>query len=116
MDFSYRNSTYIIDPTRVQNYKDKDGNLVGSELIFYEDNPNPINNLEVSEDLSGKYLDDVVLINFIQQTTDTEKNWNPPDLGFIKWFFDTHERIPLFLMAGFVAWTLLKNWIMTGGL
>ena len=122
VDFTFRNAIYIIDPIRVQNYKDIKGTLKGAELIFYEDNPNPITGKittettteqDNKEDSSGKYLDEIVIINFIQQTTDTFKNWNP-DLGFLKWFMAEPSRIPMFLMFGLVAYTLLRNYLMSG--
>lgn len=115
VDYEFRNATYILDSNRVQNYKNEAGQIKGSELIFFEDNPNPLSWEEKPRDLSGDYLDDVVLINFIQQTTDTWRLWNPIDLGFLKWFTESPVRLPFFLMALLVAWTLIKDY-MTGTL
>jgi hypothetical protein len=115
VDHQFRKATYIIDSKRVQNYKNEDGLIQGAELIYFEDNPNPVHHEDEPEDLSGNYLDDVVLINFIQQTTDTFRNWNPPSLGFLKWFAENPSRIPFTLMFGVVAYTMIKNWLQTGG-
>lgn len=111
VDFEFRKATFILDSNRVQNYKNEAGQIQGAELIFFEDNPNPVSFEEEPEDLSGDYLDDVVLINFIQQTTDTARNWNPIDFGFITWFIKEPQRIPFALMVILVAWTLIRNYM-----
>jgi len=108
-DYEFRNSTYILEPDRVQNYRSETGLIAGQELIFFENNPNPINHQSEPTDLSGTYLDDVVVINFIQQATDTFGKWDLPSLGFLKWFIETPMRIPFVLMVLAVAWTLIKN-------
>ena len=115
IDMEFRKATYILDPNRVQNFRDKKGRIEGQELIFFEDNPNPVSYEEKPEDLSGAYLDNVVLINFIQQTTDTFGKWNMPDFGF-GWLLANPSRIPFLLMFGFVAYTLIKNYLAGGGI
>lgn len=128
-DYEFRKSVYILDPARVQNYQDPDGKITGQELIFFEDNPNPLshetstneeekkdNNGEPKQDLSSEYLDDIVIINFIQQTTDTFGKWNMPNFGFLTWFIETPSRIPFVLMVVLVGWTLIKNYFFGGGI
>ncbi len=122
-DYEFMKSVYILDPSRVQNYQDPTGRIAGQELIFFEENPNPLRH-EIKEkesdkdntksDLSAKYLNDIVIINFIQQTTDTFGKWNMPNFGFLAWFFETPSRIPFVLMAALIAWTLIQSYI-TGG-
>lgn len=128
-DYEFRKAVYILDPTRVQNYQDPDGKITGQELIFFEENPNPLSHESRTTetepekegdkgkkqlDLSAKYLDDVVIINFIQQTTDTFGKWNMPSFGFLTWFVETPSRIPFVLMAVLVAWTLITNYLAGG--
>lgn len=113
-DWEFRKSIYILDPKRVQNYRQKGKEKVsGSQMIFFEDNPNPLNHEENPEDLSSGYLDDVVVINFIQQTTDTFGKWNP-NLGILAWITSNMSRIPFFIMLMFIGWTLIKNYFVGG--
>ena len=113
-DWQFRKSIYILDPKRVQNYR-KMGHedVSGAELIFFEDNPNPVNHETKPKDLSASYLDDVVVINFIQQTTDTFGKWNP-SFGLLGWISANMSRMPYFIMLMFVAWTLIKNYFVGG--
>ena len=113
IDYDFRHATYILDPNRVQNYRNIKGDIAGQELIFFEDNPNPVSWEDEPTDLSDKYLDDVVLVNFIQQTTDTFGKWNMPDFGF-GWLSKNASRLPYFLMVGFVIYTLIKNYLAGG--
>jgi hypothetical protein len=113
VDFEFRKATYILEASRVQNFKDKAGQLQGAELIFFEDNPNPVSHEEKPDDLSGAYLNNVVVVNFIQQATDTMGNWNLGGLGF-GFLFDKPSRIPIYLMVLYVGYVLLRNYL-TGG-
>ncbi len=115
-DWEFRKSVYILDPNRVQNFRDPAGEITGQELIFFEENPNPLNHEDEPKDLSSKYLDNVVIINFIQQTTDTFGQWNMPSFGFLSWFIETPSRIPFALMIGLVVWTLVSNYFTTGAI
>lgn len=115
-DWEFRKSVYILDPNRVQNFRDPAGEITGQELIFFEENPNPLNHEDKPKDLSSEYLDTAVIINFIQQTTDTYGKWNMPSFGFLSWFIETPARIPFTLMAGLVAWTLISNYFWGGGI
>lgn len=114
-DYEFRKAVYILDPNRVQNHQDPDGKITGQELIFFEENPNPLSHEETPKDLSSEYLDDVVIINFIQQTTDTFGKWNMPSFGFLTWFIETPSRIPFVLMVVLVAYTLITNFLAGGG-
>ena len=113
-DWEFRKATYILEPSRVQNYRKIDKNKIsGSELIFFEENPNPVNHEEKPNDLSSAYLEDVVIINFIQQTTNTFGKWEG-GTGIWTWLGANLSRIPYFVMIGFVAWTLAKNYFAGG--
>lgn len=115
-DWEFRKSVYILDPNRVQNFRDPAGEITGQELIFFEENPNPLNHEDKPKDLSSEYLDKAVIINFIQQTTDTYGKWNMPSFGFLYWFLETPSRIPFVLMAGLIAWTLISNYLSGGAI
>lgn len=113
-DWEFRKSVYILDPKRVQNYRKIGKEAVsGSQMIFFEDNPNPVNHEAQPTDLSSTYLDDVVVINFIQQTTDTFGKWGV-GFGFLGWIGANISRIPYFIMLMFIGWTLLKNYLVGG--
>lgn len=111
IDFEFRSATYILDSNRVQNFKNQVGQIKGAELIFYEDNPNPVSFEAEPDDLSGDYLNNVVVINFIQQATDTFRVWNPIDLSFLTWFIKNPVRVPMTLMFILVVWTLIRDYM-----
>ena len=115
-DYEFRKSVYILDPTRVQNYQNSNGAIEGQQLLFFEDNPNPLTSTvdpitKKPKDLSEEYLEDVVLINFIQQTTDTFGKWNMPSFGFLSWFTANPTRIPFALMLMAIAYTLIADYL-----
>ena len=115
-DYEFRKSVYILDPKRVQNYRNSDGEIEGQELLFFEENPNPITSVMEEgktepKDLSEEYLEDVVLINFIQQTTDTFGDWNLPSFGFLSWFTESPSRIPFALMVLAVIYVLIADYL-----
>jgi hypothetical protein len=113
-NYDFRKCMYILSPKRVQNYSDRNGVMKGTELIFFEDNPNPITHEEKPEDLSKTFLDDVVVINFIQQTTDTFGKWDMPSLGFISWFTEKPARIPIAFMILAVLFIVARNALESG--
>ena len=41
-DWEFRKSVYILEPGRVQNYTDEGMLISGQELIFFDENPNPL--------------------------------------------------------------------------
>jgi hypothetical protein len=117
VDHDFRDSLYILESTRVQNYTGKKGELEGTELIFFEDNPNPLTHEESPIDLSETYLDDVVVVNFIQQTTDTfgwKFGWDI--LSPIKWIIENPVRIPMILMVLAVLGIVIRNLLEGGAL
>lgn len=111
-DFEYKKSLYILSPDRIQNYTNHRGTLIGSEIIFFEDNPNGLTNDKEGTDKSEIYLDDIVVINFIQQATDTFGKWDLPKLN-LGWIFDNPGKIPMILMIGWVLWILFKEYFMS---
>jgi hypothetical protein len=110
-NYDFRKSMYILSPKRVQNFSDEKGTIKGTELIFFENNPNPITHEEKPEDLSKTYLDDVIVINFIQQTTDTFGKWDIPSFGFFNWFIEKPARLPIVFMVLSVLFILARNYL-----
>jgi hypothetical protein len=109
----WRNSLYILEPKRVQNYSDNKGKVKGTELVFFEENPNPLTHAEKPEDLSLTYLDDIVIVNLIQQTTGTFGKWDY-NLGFLGWFTASPIRIPALLMLIAVGYIVISNFLSSG--
>jgi len=70
-DFIYKGGLYILDSSGV-NLWENQGKIMGSEVIFFEENPLPLsiedNGESVYENVSLRYLDDYVLINALKQT------------------------------------------------
>jgi hypothetical protein len=109
----WRNSLYILEQKRVQNYSGRTGKLKGTELIFFEENPNPLTHEEKPKDLSETYLDDIVIVNLIQQTTGTFGKWDY-NFGFLGWFTASPIRIPALLMIIAVGYIILSNFLSSG--
>lgn len=108
--YKWRKQLYILSSDRVQNFLDKKGKIAGSELIFYENNPNPVTNLKDAKevDKSQSFLDEIVLINFIEQTTkqrEIDFGW----LDSIRGFFDNPARVVMIFMIFIVLLTLLQS-------
>lgn len=113
-DFEYNKALYILSPDRIHNFESQRGVIMDSEVIFFEDNPNALSGEDNPEDKSQKYLDDVVVTNFIQQATDTYGKWEIPTIPGIGWLFERPERIPLVLMFGWVVWIVIRNMLLGG--
>lgn len=110
-DWEFRQAVYVLTPDRIQNFVNKYGMVAGSEIIFFENNPTGVSGKVEQEDKSSAYLDGVVLVNFIQQTTDTFGKWNLPSFN-LKWFIETPSRLPVLLMVGMIIWALFKEAIV----
>jgi hypothetical protein len=108
--YKWRKQLYVLSSDRVQNFLNRKGKIAGSELIFYENNPNPVTNLKDKNkiDKSKSFLDEIVLINFIEQTTkQIDRDW-----GFIDSigdFFSNPARLIIGLMVLIVILTLMRS-------
>ena len=68
-NYKYKDGLYVITPKAIANHV-LNGNVKGSEIIFFEGNPNPITS-EGMVDGSKDFMDDEVLVNALKQTSMT---------------------------------------------
>ena len=66
--FKFGDGIYIISEVEIQNIKMK-GKILGAEAIYFEGNPNAVKyKKSTKSDTSGKYLDEIVILNALKQT------------------------------------------------
>ena len=109
----HQDGHYILASEAVANYE-VDGVVEGSEIIFFQGNPNPISYGSIDKetgaitDRSGEYMDQYVMENALKQTSLGPK----VDLGnlvaSLSWFKSPTNLIYL-LMAGVIAYALLME-------
>jgi hypothetical protein len=63
----WRGGLYVVDPVAIAPI-DEDGKVGGSEIIWFEGNPNPIGKDGIT-DKSGDFLDEVIIKNALDQTS-----------------------------------------------
>ncbi len=64
--FRFGDGIYVISEANIQNVK-VGGKIRGAEAIYFEGNPNAVGYKSMS-DTSGKYLDEIVILNALKQT------------------------------------------------
>lgn len=64
--FRFGDGIYVISEANIQNVK-VGGKIRGAEAIYFEGNPNAVGYNSMS-DTSGKYLDEIVILNALKQT------------------------------------------------
>jgi len=100
----YHDGLYVISPENVNNYEEKD-KIKGSEILFFEGNPNPIG-IKKQEDNSAKYLDEILLINALSQTSESPKFHVSSIIDVIDWFKNPANLMWLFFI-GVIAYGLI---------
>lgn len=68
VNFKYKDGFYVVTPDAIANYE-KNGKVKGSEIFFFEGNPNPLTHDEGITDSSTEYMDDEILVNALRQTS-----------------------------------------------
>ncbi len=109
----HQDGHYILASEAVANYE-VDGVVKGSEIIFFQGNPNPISYDSIDEgtgaitDRSGEYMDQYVMENALKQTSLGPK----VDLGnliaHLSWFRSPTNLVYL-LMGLVVAYALIME-------
>lgn len=78
--FKFGGGIYVISEKDIQNVL-KDGKILGAEAIYFEGNPNAVGYAKVA-DTSGKYLDEIMIMNALKQTASGPRfdfgNWLAP--------------------------------------
>jgi hypothetical protein len=104
---------YIVSPDAI-NRISKNGILTkGSELFFFEGNSSAIPIMKPENDAkdpSRKYLDDMVYVNFLEQTGAPKPEQFKSVLNFIKPVMNPANLFKL-LLAILIVGTLLRGWI-----
>jgi len=102
---------YILASEAVANYE-VDGVVKGSEIIFFQGNPNPISygsideKTGVIEDRSGEYMDRYVMENALKQTSLGPKVDIGNLIGYLSWFKSPVNLI--YLLMGFaILWGVI---------
>lgn len=104
---------YILASEAVANYE-VDGLVKGSEIIFFQGNPNPISYGSIDEksgavaDRSGEYMDRYVMENALKQTSLGPKVDLGNLVGYLSWFKSPLNLIYL-LMGLTVAWGVVTQ-------
>lgn len=104
--FKFGGGIYVISEKDIQNVK-REGRIHGAEAIYFEGNPNAIGYEKIA-DTSGKYLDEIVLMNALKQTASGPRfdfaNW----LGYLAPLKDP-VNLMYILFVGIIAYGLLAQ-------
>jgi hypothetical protein len=112
---------YILASESVANYE-VDGVVEGSEIIFFQGNPNPVSysSIQVTEkdgetlvgveDKSGTYMDNVVMENALRQTSLGPKVNLGALMGYLEWFKKPMNWV-YGLMALSILWGLIEQFL-----
>ena len=107
---------YVLAPDAIANYSVK-GNVKGSEIYFFEGNPNPLSSSGVT-DKSDTFMNEFVLVNALEQTSLSTK-MDLSKLGAVMsnvgGYFKDPTNIIWFLFYAVIAYAII-NGLMGGGL
>ena len=104
---------YIVSPEAINRISKNGIMKKGSEMFFFEGNSSAIPFLKPKKaqaDPSRKYLDDMIYVNFLEQTGAPKTERGSNLLKFIKPVFSPANLFKL-LLAILIVGTLLRGWI-----
>lgn len=108
----WRSGLYVIDPESIRPVE-KDDKIMGSEIIWFEGNPNPLSKAGIS-DKSGEFLDEYIIKNTLDQTGSGPRidigNWSES----ISWLWDP-KNIVAVMVGGAILYGLIYG-LLTGGI
>ncbi|MHA2344849.1 MAG: hypothetical protein ACXADW_23620 [Candidatus Hodarchaeales archaeon] len=110
----FKEGYYIVNPEAI-NRISKNGVLTkGSEMFFFEGNPSPIpiKKPDAKEaDSSSKYLDNMIYVNFLEQTGDPRSEKFKSTIDSIKSLsnFQTLFRV---IFVVLIVGTIARSWLM----
>lgn len=113
--YRYRDGLYVLSPEAIANYE-FGGDIKGSEIIFFENNPNPLTKTGIS-DKSKDFMDDEVLVNALKQTSHGPRldlGGLSDILGSITSYFSSPAKIIWFLFYAVIIWAILGP-LISGG-
>ncbi len=98
---------YVLDSGAIVNYE-LDDVVLGSEIIWYEGNPNPLTWKDGLADRSGDFLGQMVIENALKQTSQGPSIDVGDMLSGLSWLKNPINWI--WLMLGVtIFWSVLKN-------
>lgn len=112
----YKTGLYVLSHDAIANYE-FDGDVKGSEIIFFEGNPNPLSKKGIT-DKSKHFMDDEVLVNALRQTSKApslDLGGLSDLLGSITGYFSTPANFVWFLFYAIIAYAILEQ-LMSGSL
>ncbi len=104
---------YVVSPEAINRISKNDKMSKGSEIFFFEGNSSPIPFTEPKEndpDPSSKYLDDMIYVNFLEQTGAPSRESFKSAMRFIKPIFTPGGLMKIVLALLFIG-TLARSWI-----
>lgn len=114
--YRYKGGLYVLSADAIANYE-FNGDIKGSEVVFFEGNPNPLTDTGIT-DKSKHFMDDEVLVNALKQTSKAPR----VDLGGlsdildgVKGYFSVPGNIIWFLFYAVIAYAIIGQ-LMSGGL
>lgn len=113
MEFS--GGFYIVSPEGINRISKNEKIGKGSEMFFFEGNPSPIpfkKEAEHKQDASRKYLDDMIYVNFLEQTGAPKPEQFKSALKLIKPLSSPANLVKL-LLAIIIIGTLARSWLLT---
>lgn len=111
-NFKYKDGLYVITNDAIANWE-FEGEVKGSEIFWFEGNPNPITE-EGIQDKSKTFMDDEVLVNALKQTSHGPR----VDLGGLGDFisglgshFKSPSNVIWLLFYGIIAYALITGYL-----
>jgi hypothetical protein len=101
------NGLYVLDSGAIVNYE-LDNEVLGSEIIWFEGNPNPLTHKDGLADKSGDFLGAMVIENALKQTAQGPTINVGDMLSGLSWLKNPVNWI--WLMLGLaIVWSVIKN-------
>lgn len=107
----YGSGLYVVSRKRINPYS-RDGVIKGSEIFFFEGDPNPLSlsQEEIDKDESVDYLDDLITKNALRQTAMGPAIDISSVVEALSWFKEPANLVYL-LFLGAIVYGLIVGWL-----
>ncbi len=105
--FKFGGGLYIITETDIQNVR-HDGEIHGAEAIYFEGNPCAVGYKKKETEESGKFLDEIVRMNALKQTSAGPRFDFSSSLAFLG-ALKSPVKIVYLLFFGVIAYALIAQ-------
>lgn len=105
----FQKGLYVVSEPDISTVR-KDRKIKGSEIIFFEGNPNALNVNTPQEEKSGSYLNELVIANALSQTSGGPRYDVGSLIDRLSWLGKPVNWVYL-IFAGAIAWGLLAGWL-----